>query len=387
MGMSACGRLETACARMDSVPTESIRVQAHVIPADVDPDDVNLCGAVSMSHAEKLLLSPLTRRCRSNARLSVELASGCVEINPREIRPGTKIGSGTWSMVYAGEWRGKRAALKMFRHAGSNAKEQEKTWQMFLKEARVLQDLDSPRLAKLFGVFVGSDGSPCIVAELLMGGTLHELLHGRRKSHKLLLEPAHRFLLSIHIAEGLQYLHERSMPVVHCDIKSKNIVIARDPPDCGPPHAAKIIDFGLAEYLGFEGDTEEMVATDSSLHGSAVYMAPECFVKPSRITAKVDVWAFGCVLAEIFGGAPPHPECEDLEQVINKLLVQQLPPDISSHADLAAGAPEESSIQQLLEGCFAFAVDERWSAASALEQLRVIATKYGFEPLGDDDVD
>jgi len=121
----------------------------------------------------RLLLSPLNRRARSNARLSSDLARGCLEINPRDITPGTKIGSGTWSVVYAGEWRGKRAALKMFKSAAGNIKEQERTWQIFLKEAQVLAELDSPRLAKLFGVFVGSDGSPCLVTELLEGGTLH----------------------------------------------------------------------------------------------------------------------------------------------------------------------------------------------------------------------
>ena len=99
-------------------------------------------------------------------------------------------------MVYAGEWRSKKAALKLFRSAGTDAKEQERRWQMFLKEAEMLQGLDCPRLAKLFGVFVGSDACPCLVLELLEGGTLHELLHGRRKSHKLILEPVHRFLVS-----------------------------------------------------------------------------------------------------------------------------------------------------------------------------------------------
>merc|ERR1711964_440328 len=126
---------------------------------------------------------------------------------------------------------------------------------------------------------------------------------------------------------------------------------------------------------------------DHGMHGSAGYMAPECFVKPSCLSAKVDVWALGCVLAEVFGGAPPHPECEDLQQVMDKLLVQQLAPDIPAHADLAAGDLGDNSMQQFLAGCFPFAVAERWSAAAALEQLRDISAKHGFEPLDDSDVD
>jgi len=112
-------------------------------------------------------------------------------------------------------------------------------------------------------------------------------------------------------------------------------------------------------------------------------MAPECFAKPSRITAKVDIWALGCVLAEVFGGAPPHPECEDLEQVMDKLLIQQRAPDVPAHADLACGASGDDSMRQFLAGCFAFVVSERWSAAGALEQLRSIAAKHGFESKGE----
>merc|ERR1711964_585919 len=126
---------------------------------------------------------------------------------------------------------------------------------------------------------------------------------------------------------------------------------------------------------------------DHGMHGSAVYMAPECFVKPSCLSARVDVWALGCVLAEVFGGAPPHTECEDLQQVIDKLLVQHLAPDIPAHADLAAGAPEDNSMQQLLAGCFTFAVSERWSAAEALEKLQDVALKRGFESVNDNEVD
>merc|ERR1712098_875991 len=116
-------------------------------------------------------------------------------------------------------------------------------------------------------------------------------------------------------------------------------------------------------------------------------MAPECFVKPCCLSAKVDVWALGCVLVEIFGGAPPHTECEDLQQVIDKLLVQQRGPDIPAHVDLAAGSSGDSTMQQLLQGCLEFAVAERWSAASVLERLQGIAMKCGFEPVEENDVD
>merc|ERR1711862_203499 len=116
-------------------------------------------------------------------------------------------------------------------------------------------------------------------------------------------------------------------------------------------------------------------------------MAPECFVKPCSLSAKVDVWALGCVLAEVFGGAPPHTECEDMQQVVDKLLVYRQGPDIPSHVDLAAGATGDDAMLQLLQGCLAFAVADRRSAMDVLERLQEIAAKRGLEPTEDNDVD
>jgi serine/threonine protein kinase len=285
-------------------------------------------------------------------------------------------------VVHAATWQGQKAALKLYRCTDDGIGEAERTWKIFLKEAQMLQQWDSPRLVKFFGVFIGGDGCPCLVTELLEGGTLHELLHGRRKPQKPLLEPVHRFLLATHIAEGVAYLHSRKLPVVHRDLKSKNVVIATKMPGAGPPCAAKIIDYGLADYVcAVDDQRESMVTVGHGMQGSAVYMAPECFVEPFYLSVKVDVWALGCVLAEIFGGAPPHLECEDLSQVIEKLLVQRQGPDVPAHADLASGAPGDNSIQCVLEACFAFNADERWSAAKVLERLQGLAVERGFELL------
>jgi len=148
-----------------------------------------------------------------------------------------------------GEWSCKPVALKIFKPAGASAQEQERRWHLFRREARILQKLHHPRLVKLMGAFASSDGSPGLVMELLDGNTLHDLLHGRRTSLTPVLDPPHRFLLSVHLAQGISYLHGLLPPILHRDLKSRNVVVAREPAYFGPPCAAKIIDFGLAEHL------------------------------------------------------------------------------------------------------------------------------------------
>mmetsp|Transcript_33485 Transcript_33485/g.53292 ORF Transcript_33485/g.53292 Transcript_33485/m.53292 type:complete len:110 (-) Transcript_33485:6-335(-) len=108
-------------------------------------------------------------------------------------------------------------------------------------------------------------------------------------------------------------------------------------------------------------------------------MAPECFAKPLHLSTKVDIWALGCVLAEIFGGAPPHPECEDMQQVADKLLVQRCAPDVPPHADLASGLPGDDSMKRILEGCFEFEAEARLSGSDALEKLKALAAERCYQ--------
>lgn len=357
-----------AFAQEDALPTASSRAALeHVL--GLAGRARKFCGAPTPPETKDLLLSR-----------NAELGASGAEIPAWEVRRGSKIGSGAWSVVYAGEWRQCKVAIKVFR-AADTAQETEEQWKMFLKEVAVLQQLDSPRLVKLLGAFVNSEGCPCLVTELLEGGTLHEFLHGRRKSHKVALEPAHRFLLALHITQGIAYLHSCSPPIIHRDLKSKNVVVLTMSGDAGPPHAATIIDYGLAECLATAGATHRTLPGSSKMQGSAGYMAPECFSAPIRLSPKADVWALGCVLAEVFGGAPPHTECEDLPQVIAKVLVQRQPPDVPRHADLAGGVHDDDAIQHLLSSCFKFDMTERPAATQVFEILQQLAVERGFDPV------
>ena len=81
------------------------------------------------------------------------------------------------------------------------------------------------------------------------------------------------------IAKGIDFLHSLSPPVVHCDIKLRNICIRRDGSPC-------LVDFGLAKELRAaivtrQGDAEELgaaigaVTAQDFANGTLPYLAPE----------------------------------------------------------------------------------------------------------------
>uniref|UniRef100_K3WB66 Protein kinase domain-containing protein n=1 Tax=Globisporangium ultimum (strain ATCC 200006 / CBS 805.95 / DAOM BR144) TaxID=431595 RepID=K3WB66_GLOUD len=91
--------------------------------------------------------------------------------------------------------------------------------------------------------------------------------------------------ISIEVLEALQSLH--SLGIVHCDLKPENILISSFN-EC----RVKVIDFGSACFV-----TDEL----TSYVQSRSYRAPEVILGLSY-DQKIDVWSFGCVLAELFTG-------------------------------------------------------------------------------------
>ncbi|KAH9319908.1 hypothetical protein KI387_021677 [Taxus chinensis] len=103
-----------------------------------------------------------------------------------------------------------------------------------------------------------------------------------------------RYNIALGVAAGLKYLHHDCSPaIVHCDLKSANILLDDE-------YVPRVADFGLAKLIQemtFRGQS----SGSSVFAGSFGYMAPECAygVRPS---VKQDVFSFGVVLLELVTG-------------------------------------------------------------------------------------
>ena len=83
---------------------------------------------------------------------------------------------------------------------------------------------------------------------------------------------------------GLEYLHQNW--ILHRDLKPNNLLV--DAKGC-----LKLGDFGLAKYFGSPNRlyTHEVV--------TRWYRAPELLFGAKKYGVGVDIWAVGCILAEL----------------------------------------------------------------------------------------
>ncbi|KAI3651230.1 hypothetical protein MP228_004711 [Amoeboaphelidium protococcarum] len=126
-----------------------------------------------------------------------------------------------------------------------------------------------------------TDKSLMIIMEYADGGTLFDLIQNQ-KSYFSEQELMYFF---VQIAMAMHHVHSHN--ILHRDLKTSNILICGK----GPNKVLKIADFGISKLLSTKTKAETIVGTPS-------YLSPElCEGKPYN--KKSDIWALGCVLAEI----------------------------------------------------------------------------------------
>ena len=86
---------------------------------------------------------------------------------------------------------------------------------------------------------------------------------------------------------GLSFMHKYGF--FHRDMKPENLLLTRN--------KLKIADFGLAREIRSVPPYTEYVST-------RYYRAPECILKSTNYNSPIDIWALGCIMAEMY----THPQ-------------------------------------------------------------------------------
>jgi hypothetical protein len=150
------------------------------------------------------------------------------------------------------------------------------------EEGRALAKVVSPYVARCHGI-ERIDGAAFLVVEYIPGRNLAEV----RRDGPLGIEAAVGIVAQL--AEGVAAVH--ACGLIHRDIKPANVILHDD----GAP---RLIDFGLAAYLGSERLREQ--------GGSPPYMAPEqARGEGDRIDHRTDIFGLGAVLYKLLTDRAP----------------------------------------------------------------------------------
>jgi serine/threonine protein kinase len=101
---------------------------------------------------------------------------------------------------------------------------------------------------------------------------------------------------------GLAHMHKYGY--FHRDMKPENLLIN--------DKIVKIADFGLAREIRSIPPYTEYVST-------RYYRAPECILKSSNYNSPMDIWAVGCIMAEMFLHPKPLFYGQNEKEVLNKI--------------------------------------------------------------------
>ncbi|KAJ4911293.1 mitogen-activated protein kinase kinase kinase 15 [Raphanus sativus] len=205
------------------------------------------------------------------------------------------------------------------------------------REESILSSLSSPYVVKYIGFNTTTENDTLtynLLMEYVPGGSIHDLI---KNSGGKLQEPAIR-TYTRQILKGLMYLHERG--VVHCDLKSRNVMIGEE--------TAKIADLGCAKMAG-NGSLE--------FSGTPAFMSPEV-ARGEEQSFPADVWALGCMVIEMATGLSPWPEVNDVVAAVYKIGFAGESPEIP-------GCLSEKG-KDFLRNCLRRDPKQRWAVEELL---------------------
>ena len=203
----------------------------------------------------------------------------------------------------------------------------------FIEEAQMLKQLQHPNIVRFYEYWEDAKAKPkkiILVTELMTSGTLKAYVQRFSSTRLKVIKN-----FAIQILKGLAYLHSRSPPVIHRDLKCDNIFVT------GQSCQVKIGDLGLA--------TLKKASFAKSVIGTPEFMAPEMYSE--QYDERIDVYAFGMCLLEMATGEYPYQECSKPFEIY-KRVTSGVKPDNYNKID-------NEDLKELIDLCIRLKSSER----------------------------
>ncbi|OWZ20724.1 Protein kinase, partial [Phytophthora megakarya] len=138
------------------------------------------------------------------------------------------ISRGAFGKVYKGTYNGQVVAVKTMADVDT-----------FLTEIKMAGAMSHPNIVQFVGVAWNYREDFCCVMEYMDGGDLRGLMDKYEEDKRTTGFDSAKIMIALHVAHALAYLHSRNVPVIHRDLKSKNILL-------NEALGAKLTDFGVS---------------------------------------------------------------------------------------------------------------------------------------------
>lgn len=268
-----------------------------------------------------------------------------------------RIGQGGMGKVYEVNHihLSRRFALKII---SNQVAETDEARELFYREARFASAMSHPNITSVVDFGEDEKVGMFMVMEFVDGEPLHRILF---REKRLSVRKACEIVLQV--AEALHYIHKQN--VVHCDIKTENILIAEEELEAKRTRmVAKLLDFGLARPL-----TGPRAST--SLSGTPHYVAPER-IRGEPASPSSDVYGVGILLYELLTGQVPW------DGAVQKILAGHLDEQPKPPSKLIEGGLDPAVENLVLHALAKRPAERHKDMAAFIYELKTVMDMLGI---------
>jgi len=212
------------------------------------------------------------------------------------------VGKGGQAQVYKGKYKDEEVALKVLEDIDHKC---------LAHEIVILSNLKHECIPKFYGLVI-EDDMIGFVNKCIDGKPLDEINFNKMNEEM-------KIKVITKLAHTLKYIHENTF--IHRDLKPENMMIDKE-------NNFYLLDFGISKVM------TNMIDTLTRAKGTIFYLAPETLDEHeltdnkeivSKISTKVDVWAYGCIVSYLFSEILPWTnKYNDNPTAIQKVLLKKV---------------------------------------------------------------